>query len=73
MVGTYKNITIKSFPQFMNNGHWKTHIAIVQERDGISNSRSFSSVTSQPTEDEAHYMDLGQRLIDGRLPDHWLD
>jgi hypothetical protein len=73
MVATYKNFTIKSFPQLMNKGHWKTDIAIVWERDGISNSRSFFSDTYQPTEDEAHYMDLGQRLIDGRLSDHWLD
>jgi hypothetical protein len=76
MVGTYKNFTIKSFPlQLPNSGHWKTHVAIIWERDGLSNSRSFSGDTSHPTEDEAHLYGItfGQRIIDRKVPDLWLD
>jgi hypothetical protein len=76
MVGTYKNYTIKSFPlQLVNTGLWKTHIAILWERDGICNSRSFSGDTSHPTEDEAHLdgISFGQLIIDRKVPDLWLD
>jgi len=76
MIDTYKNFTIKSFPlQLFGTGQWKTHIAIVWECDGITNSRSFSLDSTHPTQDEAHLhaIQLGQRIIDRKMPDLWLD
>ena len=76
MVGTYKNFIIKSFPlQLLGTDQWKTHIAIVWERDGITNSRSFSGDTAHATQEEAHVhgLNLGQRIIDRKVPDLWLD
>ena len=76
MIGMYKNFTIKSFPlQLFGTGPWKTHIAIVWELDGITNSRSFSSDIAHPTQEEAHLhaIQFGQRIIDRKVPDVWLD
>ena len=76
MTGMYKNFTIKSFPlELIATGQWKVHIAILWERDGITNSRSFSADNSYPTQEEAHLhgIQFGQRIIDRRMPDLWLD
>jgi len=76
MTGTYKNFTIKSFPlQLLGTGQWKTHIAVTWECDGITNRRSFSGDTAHRTQEEAHLhgIALGQRIIDGKVPDLWLD
>jgi len=76
MIGMYKNFTIKSFPlQLFGTGQWKTHIAIVWERDGITNSRSFSLDSTHTTQEEAHThgIQLGHRIIDMNMLDLWLD
>jgi len=76
MTGTYKSFTIKSFPlQLLGTGQWKTHIAVTWECDGITNRRSFSGDTAHRTQEEAHLhgIALGQRIIDGKVPDLWLD
>jgi hypothetical protein len=76
MTGRYKNFTIKSFPlQLLHSGHWKSHIAITWERDGMINSRTFPGDTAHPTENEAHLhgISFGQRIIDRKVPDLYLD
>lgn len=72
----YKNYTIKSFPlQLIATGHWKTHISISRVSDGISTSRPYSSETTYATQEEAHLhgIQFGQRIIDKKVPDLWVD
>ena len=72
----YKHFTIKSFPlQLPHTGQWKTHISISWERDGTTAARSFSENVTFPTPEETHVygMHFGQRIIDRKVPDLWLD
>ena len=72
----YKNYTIKSFPlQLIANGQWKTHISISWERDGIRTSRPFSMDKTFATQEEAHVygIEWGQRIIDRKVADSWVD
>ena len=76
MTIVYKNYTIKSFPlQLIATGQWRSYISISWERDGIPASRPFSGDTICATQEEAHShgIHFGQRIIDRKVPDSWLD
>ena len=73
---TYKAYTIKSFPlRLVTTGHWKLHISISWERHGQMVARPFSGEAIYPTEEEAnfHGINFGQRIIDGKVPDAWVE